>query len=328
MHMIVRKPILLICAAALSACGGPSSLSSPGAIPQSRAVTPLARPASTPTPFTFQTVDDPASKVNSVAGINAGGEIVGNIGSGSKSDPLQGYISATPYSSFTPLVYPNSGGTIATSISNVPSHLIVVGNVINPPQLSVVWGFVNINGLWTLFKDHHEGTGKNAVTELLGVNDSEFAVGFFTNSLGNNVPIVLNIPAIKWIVLKPPGYTSAEATGINAVNDMEGWEKTKSGTNGFLWRAGAYYTFSYPGASATYAQGINSFDQIVGYYTDASGLKHGFIMSNPTGQPAWQSIDDANGAKGTVVSGVNDSDDICGYYVDGNGVQHGFVAVP
>jgi hypothetical protein len=277
--------------------------------------------------FTFQTVDDPNSNVNEVTGINDVSGIVGAIGSGAISSPFAGYTSSLPYSSFLSQVFPKAVGTVATSLSATT----VAGYVINPQQLAGTWAFVQIAGLWTIFKNHKEGTGKNAVTEILGVNDSGLAVGFFKNGSGVSIPVEIIIAFEQFANLSPPGGKSAQATGINDLGDVSGWEGTSNRSVGFLMRVGTYYTFLYPNASTTEAFGLNGQDQIVGYYRDSSGMRHGFILTNPTkggSQQVWQPIDEPNGKRGTVVTGINDDDHICGYYVDANGVQHGFVAIP
>jgi hypothetical protein len=324
--MIARRILLLAAAAALSACGGPSGLSPLKALPLGHGVSPLA----TPIPFNFTTVDDPASNVNKVTAINNAAEIVGTIGvDGSPSDPLSSYSSTPSYSTFTPIKYSTAKATVATGLNNLVSKFIIIGWVDSPPSLRGIWGFVDVGGIITLYKDHKEGKGSLSVTQLLGLNDSEFGVGYYTNPYGNNVPVVLNIPGVKWTLLKPPGYNSAEGTGINDNNDIVGWETTSSGTLGFFVRAGTYYSVAYPKAKTTEAMGINSSDQIVGWYVDTTGATHGFIESNPTAnQPSWQEIDVPNGVNGTFVTGINDSDDVCGYYIDAAGVQHGFVATP
>ena len=314
---------------ALSACGGNSAISSLTAGSPSQAAKSVTHPASTPIPFTFQTVDDSLSSVNEVTGINATGEISGTIGDGSTSDPYQGYSSAPPYGTFVPIVYTSALGTVITSISASASSPIFAGYVISPPQLNGIWGVVQIDGLMTLLKDHKEGKGNDAVTEILGVNDSEYGVGFMTDSTGRQVPILVNIATVDWTVLKPPGNGSADGTGINDLNHIVGWTKDDKSVIGFLLRAGVYYKIRYPKAIATEALGVTTNDQIVGCYTDSKSLKHGFIVTNVTSnKPVWQKIDDPEGAKGTVVTGVNDSDDITGYFVDSSDLQHGFVATP
>jgi hypothetical protein len=311
----------------LSACNGPaSSFSSAGAVPQrSQAIKPRAAVTASPIPFVFQTVDDPNSNFNQVNGINHLSKIVGTYGGGQGSNVYESYTSRPPYVKFRGMNDPGAQGTVATSLS---SNKIVAGYAINPNNLGGIWGFVRISGLWTLL---NEGTGSNAVTEILGINDSEFAVGFYTNNSGNKVAFVLNVPTESFTDLSPPAAIDAEATAINGKGDVAGWETTSSGTQSFLLQVGTYYPFSYPGANATYARGINWSDQIVGYYVDSNGKAHGFLLTGPTkggGQQTWQTIDEPKAAAGTWVTGINNHHDICGYYTDGNGVQHGFVAVP
>jgi hypothetical protein len=213
---------------------------------------------------------------------------------------------------------------VATSVVSVPGQTIVGGWVVNP--LPGIWAFVQINGVWSIFRNLKGGRGPDTATEILGLNNAGFGVGYFRNTDGNNVPVIINIPTENFTALRPPGYSNAEATGINAFGDIAGWETTSSSTIGFFERLGAYYTFAFAKAKATFALGINSADQIVGYYVDSGGTKHGFILTNPKSGKKWQTIDEPNAAHGTVVTGINDDDSICGYYFDASGVQHGFVA--
>jgi len=321
--MMVRSGLtLIVMAGILSGCSGVGSVASPSSVvPQTKKSSGIS--------FNFQTVDDPASPTNRVNGIDLLGDIVGTIGNGNAGSPYVSYISQPPYTTFQNETYAGAKGTVATSISSVAGQTIVAGWVNNPPQLPGVWAFVQINGLWTIFRDRKGGKGPNSVTEILGVNDAGFAVGYFINSTGNQIPVVITIPTEKFIALKPPPpFTNAEATGINNFGDITGWEQRASGTVGFFEQAGKYYTFSYPGAASTYALGINSQDQIVGYYVDSSNAKHGFVLTGPKGGggQSWQSVDETNGAQGTAIAGINDKDSICGYYVDANGAQHGFIA--
>jgi hypothetical protein len=316
----------------LSACNGPvSSFSSAAAVSQgSQRIKPLnaSSPTPSPIPFVFKTVDDPNSNFNEVNGINQLSKIVGTYGTGQGSNIYASYTSQPPYSKFIDLNDQGSQGTVATGLS---SNKIDVGYVIDPSGLSAgTWGFVRISGLWTVLEDTNEGTGSDAVTEILGVSDSEYAVGFYTNGSGINVPFELVVPTETFTDLHPPGASNAEATGINGKGNISGWEATSDGAEGFYLQAGTYYPFSYPGSETTYALGLNWQDQVVGDYIDSQKKVHGFLLTGPTrggAKQQWQAID-APDASGTWVTGINNHDDICGYYIDGSGVQHGFVAVP
>jgi hypothetical protein len=80
-----------------------------------------------------------------------------------------------------------------------------------------------------------------------------------------------------------------------------------------------YTTISYPDASSTYANGIDG-NNIVGFYSDASGTCHGFLYNGST----YTTIDyPATGH--TVLNGI-DGDNIVGSYKpDNTGSSHGFI---
>jgi len=85
---------------------------------------------------------------------------------------------------------------------------------------------------------------------------------------------------------------------------------------------GSFTPIDVPGAAGTFAQGINNFDAIVGGYTDAFAVGHGFFDSGGSFTPI-----DVPGAGFTNAWAINDSGDIVGEYTDATGT-HGFLATP
>jgi len=292
------------------------------------------RPATatpTPIPFKFTIVDDPNSNHHQVTGINQLKKIVGVWGGGSGSSIWESYTAQSPYTKLRDLDDPDAQGTFATSIT---SNKIIAGYVLDPKKLHGIYGFVQIKSAWNLVHDPYEGKGKHAVTEILGINDSELAVGFYENAKpggGTKIPFVVNVPYASFTNLQPPDVTGdAAATGINGKGNITGWETTSAGVKSYFLQTGTYYPFYYSGAKATYALAINWSDMIVGYYLDATSTPHGFLLIGPSkcgGQQVLQTID-APHSTGTVLTGINNHHDICGYYFDEYGVQHGFVAEP
>ena len=80
-----------------------------------------------------------------------------------------------------------------------------------------------------------------------------------------------------------------------------------------------YTTLDVPGAISTSAFGIDG-GNIVGYYSDGSGNRHGFSYDGT----AYTTFD-VSGASSTHAYGI-DGGNIVGYYTDGSGT-HGFLAV-
>ena len=311
----------------LSACNGPLGSSS-NAVPAASQHVTHAQATPSPIPFKFQTVDDPNSNTNEVTGINERGKIAGTFGVGSASNIPKSYTSEPPYTKFRGMVYSGAEGTVATSLTRSG---IVAGYVINPNQLEGVWAFIRSNGVWALLQDPKQGDGDNAVTKILGIGDSEHAVGYYTNGSGVEIPFELNIGTEDFSNLHPPDAKSAEATGINGNGNLCGTEVLNNGSSeGFYLQNGTYFTLKYPGAVNTWALAINIDSQIAGQYQDASGNLHGFVLTYPTagsGSRIWQSVD-VPYAVSTKLTGINGQQWISGSYVDTGGRMHGFVGMP
>jgi probable HAF family extracellular repeat protein len=93
---------------------------------------------------------------------------------------------------------------------------------------------------------------------------------------------------------------------------------TPSGASTFTFAA-----IDVPGATATSADRINALGQIVGAYTDAAGMGHGFLLDNGT----FTTIDPP-GSTFTEAIGINYAGQIVGDYMDASGTLHGFLATP
>ncbi len=75
---------------------------------------------------------------------------------------------------------------------------------------------------------------------------------------------------------------------------------------------GTYTQIDYPGAASTVATGINGVGDVVGYYSDASRILHGFLLA----AGAFTTID-VPGTNKTIAYGINDTGQIVGYSVLG-----------
>ena len=78
-------------------------------------------------------------------------------------------------------------------------------------------------------------------------------------------------------------------------------------------------TLDFPGAKVTVAYGINAAGDVVGTYVDASGISHGFLLS----EGEYTTIDPP-GAVSTEARGINARGEIVGDYVASDHKIHGF----
>jgi hypothetical protein len=281
--------------------------------------------------YGFRTIDNTADLTfNQLLGINDNGLIAGYFGSGAQGHPNMGYLLAPGgYRS------ENFPGSVQTQVTGLNDTGVTVGfwsgmNTAN--MMNDNFGFYQADGA---FHNVNFPAGDNAsppVNQLLGVNDSDVAVGFYTDAKGNNHGYEYSIRDGRFTrVLDPadPG-ASLTAAAINDRGDVAGFY-TGSGnrTDGFLKTAGGQFTsLAYPGASATSAFGVNGSDEVVGSYTDGSGnsaTMHGFTW---TPQGGFASVDDPQGRGSTTINGVNDHGDLVGFYTDAKGNTDGFMATP
>jgi len=93
--------------------------------------------------------------------------------------------------------------------------------------------------------------------------------------------------------------------------------------HGFSLSGTTYTPLNYPGASATYAQGINNAGTIVGVYQVANGRVHGFSLSGTTYTPL-----NYPGAYMDQVYGINNEGAFVGAYWSTSGYVYGFLATP
>jgi len=161
--------------------------------------------------------------------------------------------------------------------------------------------------------------------QLLGVNDSNVAVGFY-NDAGNNAHgYTYNITTNTFIPVNDPLGASTTAAGINNAGNIVGFYTDALGvTHGFLDVGGSFTQLDAPNAVTTNLLGVNNNGLIVGVETDAANNMHGVTYNDQT--HIWNVLDDPNGINTTTFNGVNDLGQIVGFYVDRNGNTIGLLA--
>jgi hypothetical protein len=296
------------------------------------------RPATASGPhYTFKTInnqDDPT--FNQLLGINDSGKIVGYFGSGAKGHPNKGYALHKPYRQVD---YRNQNfpGSKQTQVTGENDGNVTVGFFSNQNRADLAdnnIGFYAVSGQHfhkVNFPAKHPASP--AVDQLLGVNDSGNAVGFYVDSSGNSHGYLYSIHSHKYVgmSLAIPGVTSVTPTGINDANSVTGFYTSSSGAVlGFFVRQAAphLFTLNFPGSSATQPLGVGKHGEVVGFYTVGTGgsaVIHGFTW---TRQHGFHKVDDPHGIGTTTINGVNSVGDLVGFYVGSGGNTNGFLAKP
>ena len=282
--------------------------------------------------YSFKTLDNNSDLTfNQILGINSDGVIAGYFGSGAQGHPNMGYLLG--HGEYRSENFP---GSVQTQVTGLNDNGVTVGfwsGMNNANMMNDNVGFYATNGYdYRSVSFPTNDNASPAVNQLLGVNDHDVAVGFYTDAKGNNHGYEYKISGNSFSrVLDPsdPG-ASLTAAAINSHGDVAGFYTDGAGkTDGFLKTAGGQFTsLAFPGASATNAFGVNDDDEVAGMYTDGTGnsaTTHGFTWTPGGG---FSAVDDPHGIGATTINGVNDRGDLVGFYTDAKGNTDGFEAAP
>jgi len=284
--------------------------------------------AGTGTSASFTTIDNPSDPTfNQLLGINDEGVISGYFGSGAAGHPNQGYTIARPYTRFVPDKLPGSVQTQATGINNSD---VTVG-FWSPTNTGsdANFGFIRIGtspDFTYLSVNNPLVASTPEVNQLLGINQSRIAVGFYNDVNGAPQGYSYSVKTGQFTPVSVPGAVSDAATGISNDSMICGFFTNATGqTQGFVQPLSgvSLTTFSVPGSTVTQLLGINNHGIVVGFYLGADTFPHGVAYNLATGKVTY--IDDPNGTMGTVLNGINDKGEIVGFYTDAANNTHGML---
>lgn len=279
---------------------------------------------------TFTTIDNPADPTfNQLLGINKSGVISGYFGSGQAGHPNIGYTIAPPYTQFASDNLPESVQTQATGIEGNGTTVGFWSPTNTGIGLDANFAFIRqSNGFTYLSVNNPLGASFPQVDQLLGINGSNIAVGFYNDAAGASHGYAYTMKTGVYTPVNVTGAVSDAATGINAHNQICGFFTISGGTTeGFvqtLGNGGIVTTFTVPGAALTQLLGINDSGLAVGFYQNSpADITHGITYNPVNGN--WNQLDAPNGIGGTVLNGINDNGEAVGFYTDAAGNVHGLL---
>jgi len=281
------------------------------------------------TTFTYQNIIDTGDPTfNQALGINNAGEIAGYFGSGAAGHPNKGYTTTPLYTAFTNENFPGSAQTQVTGINNIGTTVGFWSDTNTNVGLDSNFGFVNVGGTFTNVINPNTAATPPVFNQLLGVNDSNIAVGFYTDAAGVTHGYTYNIATKTFSadINDPNAVGNTTAAAINNAGEIVGFFTAGGVTNGFIDLGGVFTTLDAAGAVDTSLLGINDLGEAVGFDVDAMGNMHGIICSVTT--LSCTQADDPNGIGTTTFNGVNDKGQIVGFYLNGAGNTIGLLADP
>lgn len=286
------------------------------------------------TSYRFTTLNNAKDETfNQLLGISNAGTIAGYFGSGAAGHPNKGYLLFPPFGqrNYVNENFPGSEQTQLTGLNDNGTKVGFYSTMNTANQMNNNFGFWQRNGKYHV-ADFPTGSASNPpVDQLLGVNNNNIAVGFWTDTAGNTHGYEYDINTNRYYTVTDPSAPSDSLTAaaINNHGDIAGFYTNGSGvTEGFLKEGGKFITLSAPDASATTALGVNDHNEVVGTYTVGTGssaVMHGFTWTQGGG---FKTVNDPHGVDTTTINGVNNAGDLVGFYVDSAGNTDGMLAVP
>jgi hypothetical protein len=296
------------------------------------------------TAYKFTNVINPGDPTfNQLLGINNSGVIAGYFGSGAAGSPNQGYTttlasitSGTP--SFTPENFP---GSVQTQVIGINDHGATVGfyaTTNNGVGLDANYGFyTNTTTKPGVFASVNDPLTPPATTalptnNLLDINNSGIAVGFYNDASGDSHGYTFNVTTDAFSApINFPGAASTQTAGINNVGDIVGSFTNNGGQtfSAFLDASGTFTELNDPGMVSTQLFGINDKGLAVGDAVGPKGGMFGVTYNDKT--KVWTSYHvgiDPSGLFATTFNGVNNAGDIVGFYVNKAGSTIGLLATP
>ena len=257
--------------------------------------------------LTFTTIDVPGAGLTVVSGINTADDMVGWYGQ-SGSAPGSGFLLSAQ--NFTSFDYPGGSSTLAFRVNDSG---LIAGTAYLFQNTAAV-GFLYDGTTFTKVR-----IGSHTYTYVEGIDNAGDIVGGYGDFGGNQG---YERAGTKFKNVTPPGsYMLVYATAINNLGQIAG----TADEGAFFYSKGKYQTIAFPGASQTYAYGINDNAIVVGFYLRCapSCADHGFALM----KGKYLSFD-YPGAMETYAYGINNAGKIVGSYTFDQQTFHGFVTNP
>jgi hypothetical protein len=240
---------------------------------------------------------------------------------------------------------------LQTQLTGLNDNGIVVGyfyNTNNGVPVDNQFGFFEKDGVFTevdnpntpgLFGNQPPQSGVLIENQLIGVNDSKIAVGFYIDASGLSHGYTYDIKSGVFSAnIDDPFAINGGSTVTAAINnkgDIAGFYTDTGPTNtasvihGFVDNHGVFTTVDAPGATTTELLGLNAQGIAVGFDTvnvNGTMVTRGIIYNTHTG--TFTTVDAPNASGSTVFNGINDKGDIVGFYTDSMGNTHGLLVEP
>jgi hypothetical protein len=174
--------------------------------------------------YRFRTLNnDHDLAFNQLLGIDTVGVIAGYYGSGAAGQPNKGYLLVPPLygqGNYSNQNFPGSVQTQDTGLNDFGVYVGFWSNTNLGVGLDANFGWYAVDGVYHENNYPTSDPASPAVDQLLGVNDEDVAVGFYTDGQGNNHGYEYNIARHTFSTVTEAGVTSLTSAAINNRGDV------------------------------------------------------------------------------------------------------------
>ena len=280
------------------------------------------------TAYHFTTLDNANDLTfNQLLGINNHGVIAGYFGSGAQDHPNKGYLLLPPYGQGN-YVNENFPGSVQTQVTGLNDKGDTVGLLVVDEQRQ--HGQRQPRLLQAARPSFHTAdfpTGNPAtppVDQLLGINNSDVAVGFYTDANGNNHGYKYNINTNTFQLGDRPERAGGQPDRRRDQQQRRHRRllhqpRQRQHRRVPQDRRPVHRPGRTRAPSSTMALGVNDHDEVVGTYTIGTRQQRDDARLHlDAGRRLRHGRRPAAASGTTTINGVNDAGDLVGFYVDGN----------
>jgi len=175
-----------------------------------------------------------------------------------------------------------------------------------------------------------ENFPNSQMTQVVGINNTLTTAGFYVDYAGKTHGFFRTSNGTFTTVDFPGAPTSTSFNQLLSQNDYyeaAGYYSASIGNTTpdipYIYDevGGVFHVLTIPGAvGGAQATGINNTGVVCGFFIDANGVNHGYLLNRGIFMPL-----DFPGSTGTQALGLNNRGQVVGFYTDAAGASHGFV---
>jgi probable HAF family extracellular repeat protein len=164
----------------------------------------------------------------------------------------------------------------------------------------------------------------SAQTQVIAINNNSTTAGFYIDATGNTHGFTDTRGT--FLTVDFPGTPFNQLLGQNDHGQAAGDYSTKADGTGpdlaYVYNEfrSVFELLNIPGSTSAQATGINDSGNVCGFFVDANGVNHGFLLI-----PGHFVLLDFPASMGTQAFGLNNKGQVVGLYTDSANNTHGFV---